>query len=67
MLRSPINYKTLFWHYSYFVKHDIFLNYLVKLGDIILIHECSLLIDSTIIYNKYGVTILMDFHYLFCL
>lgn len=58
MLRSEINYKTLFWHYSRFVKANIFcrlfsvirnkyINKYIK-------NDVSLLIDSTIIYNKNG-------------
>ena len=58
-LRSPINYKTLFWHYSKFVKNNIFLKLFKKIRNIYLrkyIHKnCSLLIDSTIIYNKFGI------------
>ena len=59
LLRSTINYKTLFWHFSRFVKNNIFLKLFKKIRNIYLNkyidNSCTLLIDSTIIYNKYGI------------
>ena len=59
MLRSPINYKTLFWHYRRFVENNIFARLFNKIKQVYLKKyiddQCSLLIDSTIIYNKYGI------------
>lgn len=60
MLRSPIHYKTLYWHFSKFVEYNIFLKLFKKLRQIyldqfIVSDNVSLLIDSTIIYNKYGI------------
>lgn len=59
LLRSPINSKTLFWHFSRFVKNNIFLKLYNKIKNIYLKkyikNENKLLIDSTIIYNKFGI------------
>ena len=61
MLRSPINYKTLHYYYSLFVKNNVFYKLFNKIRNVYLkkyIHvddNCSLYIDSTIINNKYGV------------
>lgn len=59
MLRSPINYKTLHWHFSQFVKNNIFLKVFKKIKKIYLKQylqeEQTLYIDSTIIYNKNGI------------
>lgn len=58
-LRSPINYKTLYWHFSKFVKFNIFLKLFNKIKNIYLKKyshvNTSLFIDSTCINNKYGV------------
>jgi len=58
-LRSSINYKTLFWHYSRFVKNDIFLKLFNKIKKLYInkymLNSTSLLIDSTIVYNKFGI------------
>ncbi|ARF12558.1 transposase [Klosneuvirus KNV1] len=58
-LRSPINSKTLFWHYSRFVKNNIFLKLFKKIKHTYvhkyICDQPSLLIDSTIIYNKFGI------------
>ena len=58
LLRSPIKYKTLYWHFTKFVQNNIFLKLYNKIrssyiNKYISTH-CSLLIDSTNIYNKYG-------------
>jgi transposase len=58
MLRSIINYKTLHWHYTLFVKYNIFVKLFNKIKSKYL-NICStetntLYIDSTIIYNKNG-------------
>ncbi len=62
-IRSSIKCKSLYWHYSRFVKHNIFLklynlfrkqylsNYVHPKNTTI-----SLLLDSSVIYNKFGVT-----------
>ena len=61
MFRSKINYKTLFWHYSRFVKNKIFLRLFNKIKkkyiNKYIVHQTlsTLYIDSTIIYNKFGV------------
>lgn len=59
MLRSPINYKTLYWHYSMFVKYNIFFkvfNKIKKLYTNTLLDDTNTMyIDSTIIYNKNGI------------
>src|SRR3970040_1474459 len=59
MLRSPINAKTLFWHFSKFVKYNIFLKLFNKIKNLYLNKyiksDVSLFIDSTIIYNKNGI------------
>jgi transposase len=59
MLRSPINYKTLHWHYSLFVKNDIFLKLFNKIKNMYVtlnLNETNTMyIDSTIIYNKNGI------------
>ena len=58
LLRSPINYKTLHWHFTKFVKHKIFIRLYFKIRRIYLnkythnINSCY--IDSTCIFNKYG-------------
>lgn len=54
MLRSPIHYKTLYWHYSNFVKFNVFHKLFNKvkryyINNYISTDE-SLLIDSTIVY-----------------
>jgi hypothetical protein len=60
MLRSPINSKTLFWYYSRFVQNNVFVRLFNKIKNTYInkyiTDKCSLFIDSTIIYNKYGVT-----------
>lgn len=59
MLRSTINYKTLYWHYSRFVKHNVFYKLFSKIRrqyiNKYIVNECNLLVDSTIVYNKGGV------------
>jgi putative transposase len=63
MLRSEINHKTLYWHYSRFIKNRIFIKLFNKiknkyLNKFIRDDKTSIqttYIDSTIIYNKYGV------------
>jgi transposase len=59
LLRSPINYKTLHWHYSQFVKYNIFGKVFNKIKTQYLNSSSKktdmLYIDSTIIYNKNGV------------
>ena len=59
MLRSTINYKTLFWHYSNFFKYNVFYKLFYKIRNVYIrkyiTNECSLLIDSTIVYNKNGI------------
>lgn len=59
MLRSPINSKTLFWHYSRFVKNNIFFKLFSKIRNKYvhnnIPNKCSLLIDSSTIYNKFGI------------
>jgi transposase len=59
MLRSPINYKTLFWHYSNFVKNNVFYKLFTKIRNTYIkkyiMDDCKLLIDSTIVYNKSGI------------
>lgn len=58
-LRSPIKYKTLYWHYTRFVKYNVFYKLFIKIRNIYIkkyiINDTSLLIDSTVIYNKYGI------------
>ena len=59
MLRSTVNWKTLFWHYSRFVKCKVFFKLFMKIRNVYInkyIHHnnCTLLIDSTTIYNKNG-------------
>ena len=58
-LRSPINYKTLFWHFSLFTQANIFLklyNFIKKMYLRKHITKNNLyFIDSTSIYNKDGV------------
>lgn len=58
-LRSQINYKTLHMYYLKFVKHNVFLKLFNKIRNIYInkyiINDASLLIDSTIVYNKYGI------------
>jgi transposase len=59
MLRSPINPKTLFWHYSRFVKNNVFGKLFNKIKNKYIkkyiVNDCSLFIDSTTIYNKTGI------------
>ena len=59
MLRSPINSKTLFWHYTRFIENNVFLRLFNKIKNGYLKNyiddACSLFIDSTIIYNKNGI------------
>lgn len=59
MLRSPINSKTLYWHFSRFVENNVFLRLFNKIKNYYLKkyidNNCSLFIDSTIVYNKYGI------------
>lgn len=58
MLRSTINYKTLYWHYNQFVKNNIFLRLFTKIKRRYLRkyipEQQTLFIDSTIIYNRNG-------------
>lgn len=58
-LRSPINSKTLFWHFSRFVKNNIFFKLFKKIVNIFKNNnnnnDNTFLIDSTTIYNKYGI------------
>ena len=60
MLKSPINYKILFWHFQHFIKYNIFFKVFNKIKNHYInkyIHtDCTLLLDSTIINNKYGIT-----------
>ena len=60
LLRSPINYKTLYWHYKGFIKNDIFKKVYSRIRTKYLkiikkTNKVTVLIDSTIIYNKYGI------------
>jgi len=59
MLRSTVNYKTLFWHYSNWVKNNVFYKLFSKIKNVYIkkyiVNDCTLLIDSTIIYNKCGI------------
>jgi transposase len=59
MLRSTINYKTLYWHYTKFVKYNIFIKLFKKIKSEYLNKKLNethtLYIDSTIVYNKNGV------------
>src|SRR5271156_4749550 len=64
-VRSSIKWTSLYWHYSNFVKHHIFLklfnffkrqylhNYIYPSTSPLPI---SLFLDSSVIYNKFGVT-----------
>ena len=58
-LRSHIKSKTLFWHYSKFVKYNIFGRLLSKLRTkyikLIDNDKINFLIDTSIIYNKNGI------------
>ena len=58
-LRSPIKYQTLFWHFTRFVKNNIFLKLFKKIITIFknkkTTNNYTFLIDSTTVYNKYGV------------
>lgn len=58
-LRSTINYKTLHWHFTKFVKYNVFLKLFNKIKNMYLKryshNNTSLFIDSTSINNKYGV------------
>lgn len=57
-LRSPINTKTLYWHFSRFVKcnvfHRVFSIIRNKFLNKYIINDVNLCIDSTTIFNKYG-------------
>lgn len=61
MLRSKINYKTLHYYYSKFIKYNIFHKLFNKIRNIYLkkyiskTNKAILYIDSTIVANKYGV------------
>ena len=61
-LRGKINYKTLYWHFTKFIKNNIFLKLFEKMRNIfnsfnkIKINEFTyLLVDSTVIWNKFGI------------
>ena len=57
--RSPINYKTLFWHFNKFVQNNVFKRLYTKIKNNYLKKyirdDVTLLIDSTTIFNKGGV------------
>lgn len=59
LLRSTINYKTLHWHFRRFVKYNIFQKLFNKIKNKYIrkyiIQEAILYIDSTTVYNKYGI------------
>lgn len=61
MYRSKINNKTLYYHFSKFVKHNIFLKAFTKIKNTYLkkyinkFDNCDLIVDSTVIQNKYGI------------
>lgn len=59
ILRSTVNYKTLFWHYSNWVKNNVFFKLFNRIKNIYIkkyiANNCTLFIDSTIIYNKCGI------------
>ena len=56
-VRSPINYKTLFWHFNNFSKHHVFSRLFQKIKLLYLKKHLpsTFLIDSTPIGNKFGV------------
>jgi putative transposase len=58
-LRSKINYKTLYWHYTNFVKYNVFIKLFNQIKLVYLkkykYRDATLLIDSTCINNKYGI------------
>lgn len=57
-LRSQINYKTLHYYYCKFVDDNIFFKLFNKIRNIYLkkyIIDDDLYIDSTIVFNKYGI------------
>lgn len=61
MLRSEINPKTLYWHYTNWVKYDIF-HRLLKRIKTIYMKKCTtdtgiydVLIDTSVIPNRYGI------------
>ena len=61
LLRSKINLKTLYWHYTEFIKYSVFDRTLNKMKnmyikDIVGINnKIDVLIDATTIENKYGI------------
>jgi transposase len=59
IFRSPINNKTLFWHYSRFVKNNVFLRLFEKIKNSYLkkyiATDNQIYIDSTTIFNKGGI------------
>jgi transposase len=59
MLRSTINYKTLHWHYTLWIKHNIFIKLFNKIKSQYLHYyntqTQTLYIDSTTVYNKNGI------------
>lgn len=59
IFRSPINNKTLFWHYSRFVKNNVFFRLFEKIKNSYLkkyiTNDNLIFIDSTTIFNKGGV------------
>ncbi len=55
LLRSPINWKTIYWHFSRFKKHQIFqktFNKLIKNN--YTMNNNIIITDTTFIYNKFG-------------
>ena len=59
-LRSPIKYKTLFWHFTKFSNYNVFNRLFTQVKNFYLNKffpiNANLLIDSTVIFNKSGVT-----------
>jgi putative transposase len=61
MVRSPINYKTLYYYYSKFVHHNIFYKLFIRIRNKYIkryINKndmCIAYIDSTVINNKGGI------------
>lgn len=59
LLRSHINPKTLYWHYSNFVQYNVFYRLFKRIRNVYLhntlSNNVSLYIDSTSIYNKSGI------------
>ena len=59
MLRSKIPYKTLYWHYSLWVKNNVFRKLFHKIKNKYIkkyiTDNCTLLVDSTTINNKNGI------------